>query len=160
VLDFTVLNPIRSIAPDDYEAMFLLDRVCFEPPFRFSRAVMRHFVETPGAFGLLLESAERDLKAFIVMQLTSVRRQSQAYIVTLDVAPASRRQGVARRLLEAAEARAAKLGASEVTLHVWTANEAAIRFYDGLGYVRVMLHQDFYAEGLDAWSYAKAIETA
>jgi GNAT superfamily N-acetyltransferase len=56
----------------------------------------------------------------------------------LFVAPASRRQGVGRRLVEAAEAAALAHGSSRLGLELTVANpenEAARRLYAGRGYV-------------------------
>ena len=62
---------------------------------------------------------------------------SQAYIERLVVSPDFRRQGMARRLLSAAEDLARDAGKATVGLHVSGNNLAACRLYEGEGYEEV-----------------------
>ena len=48
--------------------------------------------------------------------------------------------------------------ALRMELHVFTENEAAIRFYERTGYERIARRRRFYgAEGLDAFEYRKEL---
>jgi len=62
---------------------------------------------------------------------------SEAYIERLVVSPDFRRQGMARRLLSAAEYLARDAGKQTVGLHVSGNNLAACRLYEGEGYEEV-----------------------
>ncbi len=62
---------------------------------------------------------------------------SEAYIERLVVSPDFRRQGMARRLLLAAEDLARDVGKASVGLHVSGNNLAALRLYEGEGYEEV-----------------------
>jgi ribosomal-protein-alanine N-acetyltransferase len=137
--------------------MYQLDRICFEPPFRFTRATMHHFASEEGAFTLLAEDAAAQLAAFIIIQIEYIDPRHQAYIVTLDVAPAHRRQGLAQRLMAAAEEQAAAKGASLISLHVWTENAPAIAFYERSGYERILFHPNLYAFKKDGYGYLKSL---
>jgi [ribosomal protein S18]-alanine N-acetyltransferase len=81
----------------------------------------------------------------------------EAYVVTLDVAPAWRRHGLARRLMAEVEAKARAMGAQSIALHVFTGNFGAIRFYEEIGYGRVGMVEAFYGRGLDALVYRKKL---
>src|SRR5579871_1173327 len=98
--------------------MYALDLECFAPPFRFTRRAMRRFAEQPGAITLLSETDTQppQLAGFVIAHLEG----RAAYIATLDVAPAFRRRGLARTLMQETESRALAAGAQEIALHVFT----------------------------------------
>jgi ribosomal protein S18 acetylase RimI-like enzyme len=63
----------------------------------------------------------------------------------LAVAPAARRHGVARALVEECERRAQRAGATTLGLHTSESMRAAIQMYERMGFVRVPEH-DFRIE--------------
>ncbi|MGD1854704.1 MAG: GNAT family N-acetyltransferase [Leptolyngbyaceae cyanobacterium] len=66
-----------------------------------------------------------------VDQLTGA---SQAYIYLLYVAPAYRRQGLGRKLMNYARDWAKDQGYHQLSLQVFVDNEAALKLYESLGY--------------------------
>jgi ribosomal protein S18 acetylase RimI-like enzyme len=94
---------------------------------------------------------------FVIFELQLRAGAPSAYVITLDVHPAHRRRGLARRLIEEAGRQASEAGAKLVNLHVYAGNEAAIRFYEGYGYTRMMDAPDFYGPGLNAFVYVKEL---
>ena len=68
---------------------------------------------------------------------------SEAYIERLVVAPGFRRQGMARRLLVAAEELARECGKHTVGLHVGSSNLPALRLYENEGYVEVSRQRSY-----------------
>jgi ribosomal-protein-alanine N-acetyltransferase len=61
-------------------------------------------------------------------------------------------------MMQAVEMLAEAAGAQRIELHVFTENDAAIRFYEKIGYGRVARRRRFYgAEGLDAFEYHKEL---
>jgi ribosomal-protein-alanine N-acetyltransferase len=143
---------LREYREGDLEAMYALDLVCFEPVFRFSRRAMRRFAESAGAVTVLAE-VEGDLAGFAIAQLEG----EVGYVVTLDVAPAWRRRGLARRLMEEAETRVKAAAGVAMELHVFVGNVAAVGLYEGMGYGRTGRAEGFYARGMDALVYAKRL---
>ena len=143
---------LRNYRLGDWEAMYALDLVCFEPVFRFSRGAMRGFAEAPGAVTVLAE-AEGKLAGLCIVQL----EDRTGYIVTLDVVPAWRRRGLARRLMAELESRLHSAGALEMELHVFTGNAVAIRFYESIGYSQIGVTENFYAQNLHALVYRKSL---
>lgn len=139
---------LREYRPGDWLAMYALDAVCFEQAFRFSRRAMRGFAEAAGAITLLAESDGR-LAGFCVVQIEG----QVGYVVTLDVATAWRRLGLARRLMSEIEMRVRTTGAIGMALHVYTENTAAVRFYETIGYTRTGMAEGFYGRRLDALMY-------
>jgi ribosomal-protein-alanine N-acetyltransferase len=150
--DRTAHATLRSYRLGDWRAMHALDLVCFEPVFQFSRGAMRAFAEAPAAVTVLAE-AQGELAGFCLAQLD----ERTGYVVTLDVAPAWRRRGLARQLMAEVESRLQSAGAVEMELHVFTGNAEAIRFYESIGYARVGVVQNFYAQGLHALLYRKTL---
>ena len=70
-------------------------------------------------------------------------RSSEAYVERLVISPSFRRQGMARRLLAAAEDLARDTGKKTVGLHVTGNNLAALRLYEAEGYVEVSRQRSF-----------------
>ena len=58
----------------------------------------------------------------------------RGWLYLVGVAPASRRQGVGRRLMEAAEEKLRSLGCVKVNLQVRAGNNGVVGFYERLGY--------------------------
>ena len=142
----------RIYRPGDWQAMHALDVLCFEPVFQFSRRAMRDFVEAPCAVTVLAE-AQGELAGFCIAQL----QDRTGYVVTLDVAPARRRRGLARRLMAELESRLHSAGAAQMELHVFTGNVGAIRFYESIGYSQMGVAENFYAQNLHALLYRKTL---
>ena len=61
-------------------------------------------------------------------------------------------------MMQAVEMLAEAAGVLRMELHVFTENEAAIRFYERIGYDRIARRRRFYGtEGLDAFEYRKKL---
>jgi ribosomal-protein-alanine N-acetyltransferase len=136
--------------------MVALDDVCFAAPFRFSRASMRSFAEAKNACVIIATSGE-DLAGFCILHVERSRRRRVGYVVTLDVAPGHRRQGLATELMQAAERMAVADECSAMLLHVYAENAAAISFYERLGFATLHTVEAFYGDGLDALAMHKAL---
>jgi ribosomal-protein-alanine N-acetyltransferase len=147
---------LRGYRPGDLDALYALDVACFEKPFRFTRGAMRRFAEAANAQVVIAET-QGELAGFCIVHMERVRGGHVGYVVTLDVAAAYRRQGLARRLMAEAERQAEAAGCNALALHVHTGNAAAIRFYAACGFVYVRPAQDFYGPGLDAAVWSKEL---
>ncbi len=143
---------LRAATPTDVQAMFELDLLCFEEPFRFDLKTMRRFALLPRAIALVVD-LDATLNGFVIVHL----RRGFGDVVTLDVHPSSRRKGIARALLDAAEGQAREAGARWMELHAFVGNAAAIRFYERAGYSSEMTVRSYYGSGLDALLYRKAL---
>jgi ribosomal-protein-alanine N-acetyltransferase len=71
----------------------------------------------------------------------------QAEILTVGVVPAGRRQGLARAMLSALYAEAARRGAHELFLEVRVDNTAAIALYLAEGFVELGRRRGYYEHG-------------
>ncbi len=98
-------------------------------------------LELPGAFGLIDERGG--------MLLARVAAD-EAEVLTLAVAPAIRRHGIASGLLVAAQDEIQARGGRAVFLEVATGNVAALALYARCGFVEVGQRRRYYADGSDA----------
>lgn len=147
---------LRAYAHEDLQAIYALDELCFQPPFRFSLSMMRRFAEAQNALTVVAERAGV-IAGFCIAHVERAGGERSGYIVTLDVAPEERRRGLAQRMMQRIEEQAVAAKCVAMTLHVSVENEGAIRFYERMGYVRTRPARGFYGFGRDAWLYRKPI---
>jgi ribosomal-protein-alanine N-acetyltransferase len=151
---------LRSYRNGDLQAIFALDQVCFQQPFRFSRSAMRRFAEASNALTVVGDAGEQQVAGFAIAHVERSGGQRVAYVVTLDVAPEHRRRGLARAMMRVLELQAQAAGCSTMVLHVWVENAGALAFYKREGYEPAERVRGFYGPQRDAWLYAKAIKSA
>jgi ribosomal protein S18 acetylase RimI-like enzyme len=144
----------RLYRPDDFPALYAIEELCFQPPFRFSRGLMRRLVSSAASATWIAEENDQ-LAGFAIVKWSQESEQTIAYIQTIEVAPAQRFRGIARELLGRLEASAAAAGAQVIWLHVAEANTAAIRLYESHGYLIRGREDDYYAKDIPALVYAK-----
>lgn len=150
---------LRDYRPTDLDVMFQLDQECFSAEFRFDRESMQTFAEEHGAVVRVAEIGGAEIVGFVIVHVEYAEKEWHGYIVTLDVAKEHRRRGIARRLMEQAELRLSTMGARLMDLHVFTGNDSAIHFYEGMGYKRIATRRRFYGRaGLDAFVYRKELD--
>ena len=80
----------------------------------------------------------------------------EADILTVAVLPAFRRQGIAKEFMRQIEDWASEREASAMMLEVELNNEAAIKLYESLGYLKISVRMDYYGPGKDAHVMRKA----
>ncbi|HZB88830.1 MAG TPA: GNAT family N-acetyltransferase, partial [Terracidiphilus sp.] len=124
----------RLYMPADFAALYAIELVCFDPPFRFPRRYMQRLVDAANAACWIAED-ESDMAGFAIVEWTPRPDGVSAYIVTIEVAPAYRRRGVAAELMRCVEASACEAGATTIWLHVAADNAAAMRLYEAHGFV-------------------------
>ena len=146
----------RLYKPGDFAALYAVEELCFEPPVRFSRAWMRQLVQSSQAATWIAEE-KKAMAGFAIVEWTTLPKGTVAYIQTIEVHPASRRRGIALELLRRIEDCARAAGARSIWLHVDQENSAAIRLYEGRGYLRKGREEHYYARHRPAFIYAKPL---
>jgi [ribosomal protein S18]-alanine N-acetyltransferase len=149
----------RPYQPADFAALYAVEELCFEPPFRFSRTLMRKLVANPSSATWIAEE-NSELAGFAIADWATVPKGTIAYIQTIEVHPALRRRGIANQLMRLSENSARAAGATAIWLHVDVENAAAIRLYENQGYARKGREEHFYARHRPAFVYAKSISDA
>lgn len=142
------MTRLRAARGEDAGDLAALHAAAFASPW--SRADHADLLASPGAFALLAEG-----EGFILCRAIA----GEAEILTLAVAPAARRRGTGRALVEAAAGVAGTLGAETLFLEVAHDNAAALALYDAAGFSRVGLRRGYYASGADAVVMRRALNT-
>ena len=88
----------RLYQPADFAQLYAVEELCFEPPFRFSRALMRKLIANASSATWIAEE-NSELAGFAIVDWATVPKGTVAYIQTIEVHPASRRRGIARRAI-------------------------------------------------------------
>jgi ribosomal-protein-alanine N-acetyltransferase len=122
---------------DDVAALAVLHAASFAEPW--SAAFIRDLLAGPGVFAFVRQ------EGFVLARAAG----GEAEILTLAVAPQSRRGGVGRALVRKAATHAQGLGAGTLFLEVAQDNEAAQKLYSGLGFKPVGLRKAYF-DGKDA----------
>ena len=147
---------IRPYKKSDFEVLWQIDQICFEPQLAYSRPELAIYMRRPGSFTLVAESGEMPstgkanstpkVLGFIVSEL----RRRAGHVITIDVIPEARRTGVGSALLNTAEEKLCAAGATTVELETAVNNMAAIQFYKRKGYFVEDTIRGYYSNQLDA----------
>lgn len=125
--------------PADAPAMALVHAHAFDRPWD-ARAFVE-LLDGPGVFGLLA-GGEPALGVILCRVVAG-----EMEVLTVGVAPAARRQGLAKALMAAALGAARQAGAGAAFLEVADDNPAAAALYAGLGFRRAGLRRGYYDRG-------------
>jgi ribosomal-protein-alanine N-acetyltransferase len=147
--------PYRLYRPADFEPLYAIEELCFQPPLRFPRSYMRRVIENPDSATWIAE--EDQMTGFAIVEWAGQADDRYAYVQTLEVSPEHRRRGIARELLMRLEESARTAGAAAIWLHVDTENAPAIRLYQEHGYEKQGREEHYYARHRAADIYSKPL---
>lgn len=143
-----------------------MDQICFDPLLAYSRPELAVYIRRAGAFTLVAESTgsgggqkgieSQKIIGFIVAEA----RRRTGHIITIDVLPEARRSGIGSSLLQAAEERLRRAGATVVELETAVDNASAIQFYKGKDYFVEKTVPGYYSNQLDALVMRKDLVSA
>jgi ribosomal-protein-alanine N-acetyltransferase len=122
-------------------ALAALHAAAFSPREAWGEDAMSLQLALPGTFGLI------DARGGMLLGRVIA---GEAEVLTLAVAPAARRQGIATALLRAARQKATDRGGSVMFLEVAAGNEPALALYRREGFVEVGRRRRYYTDGSDA----------
>ena len=140
---------LRTVSRADLESLARLHLHCFAED-AWDAAALASILAMKGAEARLAEEADQ-----VLGLLFAVILRDEAEILTLGVAPRTRRRGIARLLLGDLFAHARTLGARRVVLEVAADNSAALALYESIGFRTVGLRHAYYhrenGPAIDAW---------
>ncbi len=152
---------LREYRPQDFETLYEIDQLCYEPAIAYSRRELRNYLRFPGADCVVAEAGaagnaknkphESSIAGFCV----TACEDDWGYIITIDVLESYRRYGLGSQLLAEAERRLAANGALEIALDTAVNNTAAIAFWQKHGYRILGTRKGYYPGGVDAYAMAK-----
>ncbi len=147
----------RLYAPADFAALYAIEEICFQPPFRFSRTYMQRLVRSNSATTSIAEE-DGAMAGFAIVELSAQSDGAVAYIVTIEVLPSFRRRGVGGELLGRLEDAARAATAMALWLHVDAENAGAMALYEEHGYRCIGREENFYAARRPALVYRKLLK--
>lgn len=140
---------LREFRPEDFELLWSIDQRCFPPGIAYPRRELAAYLQRRGSFTLVaqLQQPFHPIAGFIVAEAS---RRGVGHIITIDVLPHSRRNGLGSRLLAAAEQRLSQLPCHTVVLETAVDNTSALAFYLRHQYSVVKTVPRYYSNGVDA----------
>ncbi|MFY9936743.1 MAG: GNAT family N-acetyltransferase [Silvibacterium sp.] len=148
---------LRGAKRADLDALYVLDKKCFPPGIAYSRADLRYYLNHPRSFSVVAEDAARSILGFAIAESYLEEGRRIGHIITIDVMPAARRNGLGRMLMDALFDRLRVIETAKVRLEVAIDNADAQAFYRRLGFVRTGRIRAFYQENLDALAMEKRL---
>jgi ribosomal-protein-alanine N-acetyltransferase len=128
----------RPFGPADVEAVTALERAVFGDPW--PRRAFEEILELEHVRGFVVEDGHGDLAGYAFCSAAA----DEGEILNLAVAPAQRRRGMGRALLDACLAWMGGRGAATVYLEVRPSNGAAIAMYGEAGFERRGVRREYY----------------
>jgi ribosomal protein S18 acetylase RimI-like enzyme len=147
----------RLYTPADFPALFAIEDICFQPPFRFPRRYMRRLADSPSTITWIAED-DGQMAGFAIADCGRETEGVIAYIQTIEVLPAMRGRGIGNELLRRIEDSVRDRDARVIWLHVDSQNAGAIRLYESHGYTCEGRKENYYAHGRAALIYIKPLD--
>lgn len=142
---------MRAAGPDDLDSLYRFEILCFQE-HRFREEHVDWILRNPRALTLLEEGPDGVVAAMMLLMEGRVCR-----VLSIAVAPQTRRRGTGTQLMQAAETVCRDQRISSIRLEVSTKNLGAIEFYRHLGYRTDGVLYGYYSWGEDAYSMHKAV---
>jgi len=138
---------LRRALPADVPALAAIEAACFSHPWTPAQ-VQQEIARVPPDTVLVLEGPRSPggqpggIRAYCSFRIVV----DEMHVMNVAVVPGCRRQGLARRLLAFAMARAARAGARRALLELRAGNHEALALYESLGFERLCARRGYYSE--------------
>jgi ribosomal-protein-alanine N-acetyltransferase len=125
-----------------------IEEQCFEQE-AFTRQQLAYLIADYNTIGLTAILND-EIAGFAIARVSIERNIKFGHILTIDVAPAYRRKGIAQTILQEIEAILRERDIEECCLEVRENNTAALNLYKKLGYIKIGRLEKYYgcAHGL------------
>jgi ribosomal-protein-alanine N-acetyltransferase len=143
---------IRRAKARDLPSILAAEKACFSRDLAFPPETVSFLLDE----ATVLVAEDGDVAGFVMGFVSG----EWGKVVTLDVLPERRGEGLGRSLMEALEEELASGGVRAFLLEVAIENRGAIALYAKLGYAQAALLEDYYGPGKDALLMMKGLEEA
>jgi ribosomal-protein-alanine N-acetyltransferase len=151
---------IRKITAKDLNSVIELERKCFNKYTAYTPRQLKYLI-TKANSTCLVETINEKIRGLIIVLYCNGKRV--AGIETLNVDPFYRRNGIGKKLLNAAEEDMHSRFINKIRLEVSVGNISAINLYERLGFKKISLLKDYYNykqyQTYDAFRMIKDLET-
>ena len=147
----------RPYISADFDEIYAIEEVCFQPPLRFPRRYVRRLVESADTI-TWIAAEDGKIVGFSIADFGQDENGLFAYIQTIEVLPEMRGRGAGDELMRRMEESARERGAGAIWLHVEAQNAGAIRLYEAHGYKCEGRQENYYARGRAGLIYRKPLE--
>ncbi len=150
---------VRNGDPSDVPAMVALDALCFTEGVRYDEETFTLWLLHPNAISLVIEEDREGIPFFVgfVLGTSDGGRGALAHLITLDVHPDFRRQGIGSNLLKMLEKAVVKKGLKKMVLEVYTENLDALSLYQAHGYRILALLPEYYGQEQNGYLMLKEL---
>jgi ribosomal-protein-alanine acetyltransferase len=124
--------------------LYEIEKQCFGQE-AFTKQQLTYLLTEYNAIGLAAR-VNSEIAGFAIARVDIGRNTSFGHILTVDIAPAYRRKGIAQKLLQEIETIFREKGIKECRLEVREDNIAALNLYQKLGYKKVGKLEKYYGE--------------
>ena len=150
---------LRSVEIADLDALFALDRECFQPGIAYSRADLRYYLGHPRSVSVLAEDdATGTIVGFAIAETYLEKGKPVGHVITIDVRSSSRRHGIGRLLMDSILEQLRAAAATAVRLEVAVDNAGALNFYRRIGFTQTGRIRGYYLGRLDAIAMEMRLE--
>jgi [ribosomal protein S18]-alanine N-acetyltransferase len=130
--------------------MHALDQICFRKGISYSLEELTILTRSANSSALVAEAGLNRLIGFCIADRAWRGGVKSGWIITIDVDPEFRRQGVGRLLMQSQEAELVAYGIRRCVLEVAIDDPGAQEFYLSLGYQTTARLSGYYMDKLDA----------
>jgi ribosomal-protein-alanine acetyltransferase len=124
--------------------LYEIEKQCFGQE-AFTKQQLIYLLTAYNAIGLAAR-VNSEIAGFAIARVDIGRNTSFGHILTIDIAPAYRRKGIAQKLLHEIETIFREKGIKECRLEVREDNVAALNLYQKLGYKKVGKLEKYYGD--------------
>jgi len=124
--------------------LYEIEKQCFGQE-AFTKQHLTYLLTAYNAIGLAAR-VNSEIAGFAIARVDIGRNTSFGHILTVDIAPAYRRKGIAKKLLQEIETIFREKGIKECRLEVREDNVAALNLYQKLGYKKVGKLEKYYGD--------------